>query len=134
MSRKIHPPTFTFVGHRTRTITNPKTLVTQTIEWDTFEAATYYTWNDILYPNAIHFHRRTSDQVLFINEPSTPSGGDDIWMNVIFFPDFKSVLDYKVRFDTPHPRDEVAVRAYEERPRFTEDVIRALLAMPFPSQ
>lgn len=132
MSRKIHPPTFTFVEHRTRTITDPKTLHAQMIEWDTFEAATYYTWNDIVYPNAVRFHRRTSDQMLFINEPATPIGDKSIWAQVVFFPDFKSILQYKVRMDTPHPKDKSAVYAYHKHPRFTEDVVRALLAMPFP--
>ena len=133
MSRTIHPPTLRFVRRISRSHHDYVIKIVHLIEYDTYEASTYYTWNGITYGNTLVFHRRTSDGALFINEPVVLPHQENIWQHVTFMPSMEALYDFKVRFDTPHPRDEVASRAAEERPTFTKDVIRTLLAKPLPA-
>lgn len=132
MSRTILPPTLCFTRRTSRSHHDYVNKIVHLIEYDTYEASTYYVWNGITYGNTIVFHRRTSDGALFINEPVVLPQQENIWQNVTFMPSMEALYDFKVYMDTPHPRDEVAARAAQERPAFTKDVIRTLLAKPLP--
>lgn len=139
MSRTILAPTLRFVRRISYTYHDYSHKTHYLIEYDTFEAATHYVWHGITYTNALTFHRRTSDEALFINEPvimksqaDVWKNDENIWKNVYFMPSMEALYDFKVRFDAPHPNDEVACRAAQERPTFTKEVIRTLLAKPLP--
>lgn len=140
MSRTILAPTLRFVRRISYTHHDYTQKINYLIEYDTFEAATYYVWHGITYANALIFHRRTSDGALFINEPvimkseeEVWKNDDNIWKHVYFMDSMEALYDFKVRFDTPLPSDEIGCRAAKERPAFTKDVIRTLLAKPLPA-